>query len=233
MVPIMKVFRVIDFETTGFPPKSGIVEIAWTDLQWQGSVMKVGETTSFLVNPGIPSEPGALAVHRIKDSELIGKPRPETVLRSIEDGADYIVAHNLKFEEAFASFELPTICTLKCARQMIDAPTYKNAALMYHLNLELDEARTYPAHRAGPDTYITAHILLHLLKLSAQMGGDFVGRLVDITNKLQLLKTVSFGKHKGLLWCNVPHDYLRWVLSNDKAEPDVKHTAEYYLNGGK
>ncbi len=205
----MKVFRVIDFETTDLPPNAQVIEVGITDLKWEGNSMSVGDPWSTYCNPNVPIAPGAKAVHHIEERDLFGHPHPVEVLVTIEGGnvpmslasldhCDYIVAHNLKFEENFFTASVPTICTLKCARNLVpEAKQHTNQFLRYFLDLPVERAKATPAHAAGPDTYVTAHLLKHLLMLSAKMGGDFVGRLVEMT-KSQNLRSIPFGKYRGM-----------------------------------
>jgi exodeoxyribonuclease X len=231
----MKIFRVHDYETTGFPPSAGIVELAWTDLVWEGKAMNVGETYSELLNPGVPIQIGAKAVHHITEKMLEGKRHPTQVLSSLQQGVDFLVAHNLKFEDAFHQRTIPGICTLKCARELIpEAPGHKLQELRYYLeeHLDLDPTRCDPPHRAGPDTYVTAHLLKHLFMLSAKMGGDFVGRLVQISSGVQLPTVIRFGKYKGQTFQQLAIEdpkYLRWIIGNPQAEPEVVLAAKKAL----
>lgn len=227
----MKTFRVIDVETTGFPPNAAIIELGFTDLVWEGNSLNIQPTKSMLLNPNVPIQTGAKAIHHIDETDLVCAPHPDTILPFLDDNADYIVAHNAKFEKAFIQSSLPWICTMKCAQQLVlDASSYSNQFLRYHLALPLDRDQASPPHRAGPDTYVTAHLLKALLMRAAQqVPGDFIGQMIKWSNEQQLLKTVSFGKYRGMAWSDVPHDYLRWILTNDRAEEDVRHTARHYL----
>lgn len=229
-----KVFRCIDFETTGFPPNAGIVEIGQTDLVWEGNTMSVApETKSELTNPNMPIEIGAMAVHQITNEMLIGKRHPADVLATIEDGADFLVAHNMKFEQGFYRPKINTICTLKSARHLWpEAPGKKLQELRYWLKLELDPERCSPAHRAGPDTYIDAHVLKALLITSAKLGGNFLERLLLLSNKAQIIEFCTFGtKHKGGRWEDIVREdpgYCNWIMNNPRAEEDVVATIKHW-----
>src|SRR5690606_31559791 len=84
-----------------------------------------------------------------------------------------VVAHNWAFEAAFlGDQQTPAICTLKAAlRVWPDAPSHSNSVLRYWLEdqglLSLDHETAMPPHRAGPDAYVTAHILKTLLAAGA------------------------------------------------------------------
>ena len=54
---------------------------------------------------------------------------------------------------------------------------------------------------------MTAHILARLLAERA------VDELVELSKAPVLLRKVSFGKHYGESWSDVPTDYLDWILS--------------------
>jgi exodeoxyribonuclease X len=194
--------------------------------------MTVGDPWSTYCNPNVPIAPGAKAVHHIEERDLLGHPHPDEVLANFEDGADYIIAHNLKFELNFVTPSVPTICTLKCARQLIpDAKQHTNQYLRYFLDLPVEREKATPAHAAGPDTYVTAHLLKHLLMISAKMGGDFVGRLVEISNSMMLV-TIPFGKYRGMKFseiARIDRKYMIWMRDNT-TEAEVRATAEHWLN---
>ena len=144
-----------------------MVEIAWTDVILDGGRFVLGETQSHLLKPKHKISPGALATHQIteemvKDAPEIGEIKPSPTV-----GADIFVAHSAAFDrQFFPAREHPWICTQMAARRVWpEAPSYSNQNLRNWLNLEFpDPERTLPPHRAGPDTYVTAHILLRLLQ---------------------------------------------------------------------
>lgn len=221
--------RVVDLETTGMPPEAKICELAWTDVHENGSI---DETHAFLINPGIPIPPEARAIHHISDHDVILAPSLELVLsdmmEEMEPG-DFLCAHNAAFEREFLS-HLPFswICTMKCAQHLWrTAPGYSNQTLRYWRNVPAEWSRSMPPHRAGPDTYVTAHILSELLDYPMTFAG-----LADLTKRPILLRTVGFGKHRGMEWSNVPRSYLQWIVDKSGMDGDVRHTAKHYLQKG-
>jgi exodeoxyribonuclease X len=228
----MKTFRVIDFETTGLPPNCGIIEIGWTDViqKDDGLLSVLTPPQAYLTNPNMPIDPGAMGVHHIRDHQLRGKPDPHSLLRQIHKGADYFVAHNAEFEQKlWPNAPLPWICTMVAARRLIPgAPNYKNQTLRYFLDLQMREEFTQPAHRAGPDSYVTAYLLTYLL---GQV--ESVDDLIK-ANEPVLLETVPFGKkHLGQRWETVPLSYIRWCMENYNPTGDVRFTMEHYLKRGE
>ena len=219
------IIRVVDFETTDLPPEGRVCEIGWCDVTATG----IGTPHSVLVNPGVPVSPVARAAHHIKDSQLADAMEPRHGFALLDEDCDVFAAHNAKFERAFyEGGKGKWICTYRCAMHTWpDAPKYSNQALRYWLDLDVDEALAMPLHRAGPDAYVTAHILRVLMEVRS------VAELVRLTESPVLLKTVGFGKHFGIKWIDVPTDYCEWCLRHKDMDPDVLFTAAYYLRYGK
>lgn len=217
--------RVIDFETTGMPPDAAVCEVGWCDLIVGDGPTQMGQVHSFLVNPGRPMPIEAMAVHHIQDRDLAGAPDPSAAFSKLMDGADIFAAHNAAFEQAFfAGGERPWICTYRCGlRAWPESPSHSNQALRYFLTLVLDAEKAMPPHRAGPDAFVTAHILRSLL------GVRPVADLVAWTKEPALLIRCGFGKHRGQKWSDVPTDYLDWLLRQRDMGEDIHHTARHHL----
>jgi len=229
----MQKIRVVDFETTGLPEDAvrGICEVGFTDLSGNWSV---SPTTAFLVNPGHPIPPQTRAVHHISDADVVGAVSPDIALQRLMEGMqdeDVFAAHNSKFEQAFfGGGGRRWICTMQCAKHLLpDAPGHSNQVLRYYLGVDEffkgEEDRAMPPHRAGPDTFVTAYILDRLLMLAS------VDELVRLTTAPVLLRDVTFGKHRGDKWANLPWDYLNWVANKSDLGTDEKHTARHHLGG--
>lgn len=227
--------RVVDLETTGFEPPAGICEIGFCDLVKDGEGWFVGMPGSLLVDPGHPIPPETSAVHHIVDADVVSAPVfEEAALSTFFDEERMqaerlvLVAHNAKFERQWLTPEVTGeadwICTYKCAlRIWPDAPAHNNGTLRYWLNPEgLARHRAEPAHRAGPDAYVTAYILREMLKVMS------LDELVDISSRPALLPKCNFGKHRGTPWADVPSDYLRWA-SGQQMDEDVAFTVRHHL----
>ena len=98
-------YLAIDVETTGFKASDGhrIVEIA--GILWCDGVEMA--RWSFLVNPGRPSDPGALACHGVPDDVLSRARDTSTLLPFIHDeiACRPIVAYNAPFDMGFLRAE--------------------------------------------------------------------------------------------------------------------------------
>lgn len=233
-------FRVIDFETTGFPPEAGIVEIGWCDVTRQVKNLgtedqtyeySVGGWESELVNPGRKIETAAKAVHHILDEDLIGKRSPELLLTELRKDVDYFVAHNAKFEKEFFQPEQPWICTLKAAYRLCPkAPNHQNQTIRYFLNTPVNREEATHTHRAGPDAYVTAHTLAKFL------GAVKPELLVQWESEPPLFPYCPIGKERGKAWSDVDQGFLSWMcFKAPNLEEDIKWNAlrEFNRRAGK
>ncbi len=230
--------RVVDFETTGAPDDGdpephAICEIGWCDVV-QGIAGVKNESRSYLVNPKRPISIAAMAVHHITDEDAAAGESVANALRMlfVEDGpVDMFCAHNAAFERHF--FEIPGIswlCTYKIAlRLWPDAPTHSNNGLRYFLRLPImDREYANATHRAGPDAYVTAHLLDRILAEARQREIPFA--TLEAWSKFPpLFHKVSFGKHRGMIWSELPPDYLRWIADKSDMDADTKANARYRL----
>jgi exodeoxyribonuclease X len=227
------VIRVVDFETTGMEPPAEVVEVGYCDLSQAGpgAPWIVDEPVSRLCGVGsIPPE--VRAVHWIRHSETVGLPAFDPV-EFVEgaSGCAAIAAHNMDFENAWLKADgvMPLICTLKAAyRVWPEAPGHSNSVLRCWLEdrglIALTDQLAEPPHRAGPDAYVTAHILAALLAAGAT-GKD----MVAWTREPRLLPTCPIGKFRGKPWADVEAGFLTWMLNQASMEADLKWNAEREL----
>lgn len=223
--------RCIDFETTGLPESErpvAICQIGWCDIDAFDGAIKVYSPTSFLCDPGHEIPPEARAVHHISDADVAGELSPEEGLkRLLQNPPDYFAAHNAKFEQHFFSdHTVPWICTYKVAlRFWPDAPAHTNQVLRYYLDLELPDSLAMPPHQAGPDAYVTAHILQTMI----ETGRASLEDMARWSSGPALLPKIPFGKHRGAKWEDVPTDYLDWIVSKSDLDGDIKANASHHL----
>lgn len=221
--------RVIDIETTGDDATAEIIEFGRVDVSLGDGTCHIGPALAWLYRPlkGIPPE--AMAVHHIThDSFSVDTPTlSDDLLHSaVHRGSrpDVLVAHNCDFERLFISNAitegLPWLCTYKVALHVWpDAPAHSNQVLRYWRKLNLDPSLAMPPHRAGPDAYVTVHILADLLRFAS------VSQMIDWTQGSRRLLTVPFGKHRGLRWADVPFEYLQWMSSETEMDRDAHECA--------
>jgi exodeoxyribonuclease X len=220
----MPQIRVYDTETQGFEAEDKVCEIAWTDLINDGDGWRIGVTGGRLCRVET-MPPQARAVHHIAAADT-GRflPFDPGVMwaEAKADGIDVVASHNWAFDVLrFGEPQLPAICTLKAARRLWpEAPGHSNGVLRYWLEdageIACDPAKAQPAHRAGPDTYVTANVLRHMLSLTS------AAQMVRWTAEPLVFHRWAFGKHKGQTLAETPADYLRWVIDRSDLDTDTK-----------
>lgn len=227
--------RIVDFETSDMePPEGKVIEIGWCDIvRADDGSWKIGTPHSALCGADRIA-PGARSAHHISPAEVAGLPafHPSLVWGGLaNDGADVVAAHNAEFEGKFwGEPARPVLCTYKAAlRVWPDAPSHSNGALRYWLTdqglIDLDHDTAMPPHRAGPDAYVTAHILKALLE-----AGVTSTELVQWTKEPRLLPTCPIGKFRGKPWPEVEAGFLNWMLNQPTMEADLKWNAQRELD---
>ncbi|MGY3310435.1 DNA polymerase III epsilon subunit-like protein [Pantoea ananatis] len=126
--------RVIDTETCGL--QGGVVEVASVDVI-DGQIVN---PMSDLVSPDRPISRQAMAVHRITEAMVMGKPPiEEAILRY--HGSPFYVAHNASFDRRMLpEMHGEWICTMTLARQLWPGIKYGNQALRHSLKLDVTPA---------------------------------------------------------------------------------------------
>lgn len=225
--------RVIDFETaTNDPDRNAICEYGFTDvfLGGDGKWRAGGLSFSHLINPGMPISPEASCIHNIVDADVDGCSPPDFAMRQLMSGmfqGDVFAAHNAEFERRlFGGGQHDWICTYKVAYALYeDAPNHKNGTLRYWLDLPVDRFIADPSHRAGPDSYVTAHLIAHMLN-----SGTSAQEMIRITSEPLLLRTCPIGKWKGSRWPEIDEGYLEWIMRTQDMGADIKHAAKTELD---
>ena len=226
----MTVLRVIDFETTGMAPPAEDCEVGICDLtQLADGSWEVGEPDSWLCGvAAIPPE--VRAVHHITMDDVNGSAPFDRARLLDAPLPNALVAHNLNFELQFIGEQhLPAVCTYKAAlRIWPDAPSHSNGALRYWLEDQglitgLDPKLAQPSHRAGPDAYVTAHIMRALLGLASSR------ELVAWAREPAALPRCPIGKFRGQPWSEVETGFLTWMLGQASMEEDLKWNARREL----
>lgn len=215
------IIRCVDFETTGEPSedaRQAICEVGWCDVTVDeqdladGMALPVlGEPCGFLVNPGRPIPPEARAVHHISDEMVFGAPSPDRACMALAEGTPaYYAAHNAAFEQQFFGSTVTWICTYKVAlRIWPDLASHSLQYLRYALSLEIDQELGLPAHRAEPDAYVGAALLVRIL----EEGQASIEEMVRWTKGAALFPRCTLGDYRGKPWSEVPTSFLEWVVS--------------------
>ena len=231
MNKITERLRVIDLETTGDSfTNGGVVEVGWQDLALGEAWALTGGPGAMLVQPGCPVSPQTSAIHHIVDEDLVGAPSWSVLAPQVlqGDGIVALAAHRAAFEQRWCLPQLSGrarwICTYKCAlRLWPQAPTHSNQGLRYWRRpAGLDRATGLPAHRAGPDAYVTAHHLRDMLALAS------VSQLLAWSVEPALLVRVPNGALRGRRWQDLDSGQLDRVLAGEFGQnQDMLFTARH------
>lgn len=227
-----KIIRVVDFETTGTDPAEGaeVCEVGLCDMMPGSGFVHPPDSWLCWVS-SMPPE--VRAVHHITLEEcLAGGEFPFVERDLVEQGQPTaLAAHNAAFEAQFiGDLGVPLLCTYKAAlRVWPEAPKHSNGVLRYWLEdqglLELEPELALPAHRAGPDAYVTAHILKALFAAGATLED-----MLAWTAEPALLPACPIGKFRGKPWAEVEEGFLSWMLRQDGMEADLKWNARRELD---
>ena len=220
----MTTIRVIDLETTDLePPTAEVCEVGICDLQLENRLIEPLEGWLCEVRSMSPS---ARAAHHISVEDTKGFDRFDGGAQMFAAHCDAMAAHNASFELKFFTSPVPVICTYKASmRVWPEAPSHTNGALRYWLQdagkiMPIHDL-TMPSHRAGPDAYVTAHILLALFD-SGVTGRE----MVKWTREPVLLPNCPIGKFRGMPWLEIEIGFLRWMVNQDSMENDLKWNAQ-------
>jgi DNA polymerase III epsilon subunit-like protein len=180
-----------------------------------------------------------MVVHHITDKIVQNKPpfmgsdECAKLQKLVSDRDNVIVAHNAQFDMLMLNmegiFSSRIICTLKLARYLDKngvIPKYNLQYLRYFLGLDID-AR---AHDALGDVLVLEG-LFNRLKAKFQQNDklkDPVAEMIRISNNPVLIPRMPFGKHKGMLFTQVPQDYLQWLSGTELGE-DMEYTVITHL----
>ena len=228
--------RVVDLETTGGDRTSEIIEVGMVDVVRDGDGWRALPPVTKLFRPRGEISCHAMAVHHLTPDHFCpDDPHcDEYALREmfLFEPADVMIGHSARFERSFiadtATGGLPWICTVRASKAAWpDAPGHSNQVLRYWRKLKLDPALASPAHRAGPDAWVTAHLLIDLL------AGHSVEQLLAWTSEPRSLTRIPFGKHRGKDWTQAPSDYLIWMAAQTEMDADVVTAAQSELDRRK
>ena len=224
-----------DLETTGINVASDrIVEISWL------KILPSGQESGFtqLVNPTIPIDPKATAIHGITDEDVKDKPVFKEIARSLArelEGCDLAGYNSNNFDipilaEEFLRAEVDFDMS---RRKFVDVQVIfhkleqrtLSAAYKFYCQKELEDA-----HSARADTLATYEILKAQLDRYSELennveflsGFSRQNRNVDLAGRIILNdedeEVFNFGKYKGITVESVLQKdpgYFGWILNGD------------------
>lgn len=229
------ILRVIDFETTGIPTddvEHSVCEYGFVDVD--AATKEILQAHGGLVKPSTDMDIEALATHHISERDAmqngIGWDAAQNILlrEKAGEGVEIIfVAHNADYEKKFFNPDSAKwIDTYKVALKLYpDAPRHTNQVLKYYLGIA-DATHHHPPHRALPDCQVSAEILL---KMSKEMTFN---EMIHISKQPPFLTKISFGKHKGERFDDLPYDYCQWLSRQTDMDEGVKAAVARRLDKG-
>jgi exodeoxyribonuclease X len=209
-------YYILDTETASL--SGGVVELAYLKVDNDLNILDEFVTR---VNPERYIEPGAQAIHGIRQEDVADSPTLAEVAATIEQPIT-LIAHNASFDKRMIAESVKvgrSLCTLKLSRLYVKGTTnHKLPTLKQELGLP-----EQVSHSALGDVHTVRNLLLHLLPLT----GVDLETLVQRSNLPTIVHTMPFGKHKGLPVWQLPFGYKNWLLEQD-IDADLRYTLEKF-----
>ena len=172
--PIMRVL-ILDTETTGLDQgRDKIIELAMLRVDVDTTTgLPVGQVVVFdeLEDPGLPISKEIHALTGISSDMVQGKRLNETLIATLLDGVDLVIAHNAAFDRPFCEARIPAFSNLAWGCSFADIDWKKeghgSAKLEY---LAQQKGWFYDAHRAETDCHALLAVLCEPLPSNQQSG---------------------------------------------------------------
>lgn len=228
-------YIALDTETTGVNEDDAVVELGWIELDEEFNVLNQYET---LLDPQRTIASAASAVHGlvyddVKDSPTIGEyfsaDDPSCYGHTIDDPV-VLIGHRISFDHRFVKPYITNVvqelCTLRWARRLYpDADNHQLQTLVYELNLP----RATEAHRVMSDIWTAIHLCKHI----CERTGLTLPQLAQASAEPMEIHKMSFGKHKGAEFRDIPTPYLRWMKDTLALDEDMAFTVNKHINERK
>jgi exodeoxyribonuclease X len=216
---------VIDTETTGITDDDKVIEFAFSETM--GAPQHLADVREFDIavkrySSERPISLGAMATHHILEEDIAGL-EPFSGYDPAANGIDYIIGHNCDFDwRMLGKPNVKRICTLALARSLWpDIDSHSLGAMVYHVTPDKTRASEIVknAHCAIGDVWMVLHVLLPAIQIKLLPHAETWAQLWDISEAARIPKSLTFGKHKGMLIRDVPADYKRWLLNQPDVDP--------------
>jgi DNA polymerase III epsilon subunit-like protein len=212
-----------------------VVELGWIEVDEDFNF--IAEVQS-LIDPQRSIASAASAVHGLVLADLQDSPTIEEFF-SVDDESCYgrpitepvvLCGHNIAFDHRFVrpyiTNVVQEVCSLRWARRLYpDADNHQLQTLVYELGLP----RATAAHRVLSDVTTSLHLAKHI----CERTGLTLRQLAEASFEPMLMKTLSFGKHKGKSFAELPTPYLYWMVEKLAMDIDLKFSVEQQLKNRK
>ena len=214
---------IFDSETTGMKEPQ-LVEAAWLKLS---DIKNLPVAAEFIqrYQPSKPIELGALATSHILDEELADCP-PHSEF-SLPNWVEYLIGHNIDYDwGVIGKPDVKRICTRALSTRLWpEADSHSQSAMIY-LHCRADAPGLLRnAHAALDDVKNCRLLLLKILDaLATQLGRPVYSwqELWEISEDARVPTIITFGKHKGAKFADLPQEYRRWLLNQPDLDPFVR-----------
>ena len=225
---------LLDLETGGLKPSDGVVEIGFFELDENAHII---DRVDSLIDPGTGFiAPSASGVHGITMDMVEDAPTVDEFFndqtcygKPLQGDPPTIVGHKCAFDVSFIKDYIAAphleLCTLRFSRHLYPfSDSHTLSTLRYALDLSPPPGT---AHRVMYDVALTYELLLHIMDRTGMS-------LIELTERAQqpfLLTFMSFGKHRGQPFEEIPRSYLNWMRNNlEEMDQDLSYTVDYYLS---
>ncbi len=207
-------FVCVDCETTGLDLENDqIIEVAM--VRFKGK--EILDSFETLIDPCCAISEASIAIHRITDDMVKGKPKVAEVLPELLKrlGRYIIVGHGVPFDINLLVRDakragIPctlehnqVIDTLRMARLYGESPINSLDQLRQHFHIPDQDA-----HRAMSDVQVNVQVFQYLAH-----HYDSTKEIFNALSKPILLRNMPLGKHKGRPLKEIPLEYLQWMAN--------------------
>lgn len=214
---------LIDTETTrkSSDPEKGEPPIEVIELYWE-DFAPTGTFVSANFQPRHPIQNGAVAVHGILPSDLVGcEPSEQASWRL--PVAKYWIGHNVDFDWIALGSPpgVKRICTLALSRELWpDADSHSLGAMMYYLFGQTEKVRGWldRAHEAAADVRLLGSLLQQIIRKRGEWKG--LDELYVASEEARIPKVWGFGKFEGSPISAADRGYAGWFSRTCLDRPD-------------
>ena len=197
-----------DVETTGLK-RAKVVEIAFVEVEPE--TLEITNSWQSLIDPEIPIEEGAQAIHGITAEMVQHEPTIEEFVAErmggrIEDEC-VLISYNVRFDLPFFKpvlNVLSTFCALELSRRLFPKGPENHKLSTMRQYLELEGG---PAHRAMGDVLTTHQLLRKVLPMTGKSLKE------NLRVPAHVIYTMPWGEHQGKQLMDIPVQYRTWLLS--------------------
>lgn len=178
-----------------------------------------GSTWCQRYRPTKPIQFGAMAIHNIIDEDLVGCAPVGSYKLPVD--CSYLIGHNIEFDwKAIGSPpNIKLIDTLRLSRVVWeDGDSHTQLACLYRIDRYLAQQLAGGAHGALADVNMNRLLFKHLCQV---IGTEDLEVLFELSEKAKIPATITFGKHSGAKFSDIPADYKQWYARQVDPDPNI------------